>query len=347
MSAGILVVGGKRKSFSKSITLYANFHDVNGLQRGNNVWFSGVKIGTVQRMTLFDVSTVKVEMKISTKAREFILKDARARIATDGLIGNKIIEIYGGTPGSPTVKSNDVLMSDTRMNPYEMMSTLQENNKNLAAITSNFKIVSTRLANGEGTLGNLLTSDTLARELQKTAMKLNLAADNIQIMTNDIRMATKDIGQVSKNMQVATGNFADYSGKLNNKGTLAHELVSDTIIYNRLRASAEQIHQASGQIGITIQNANDVAKNLKAFTSTLKDSAGIAGVLLHDTAAASNLRSTFENLQAGTHKFDENMEALQHNFLFKRFFKKKARLRKEQQEQQRLTCPKPPQYSSN
>lgn len=348
VSAGIIQVGNKHKTFAKSFVLFAEFRDVNGLQKGNNIWFAGVKIGIVKHMNLMDRGIVKVEMKISDKAQSFILKDAKARIGTDGFIGNKIIEIYGGTPGNATVSAYDILLSDVRPTPYEMMNTLQENNKNLAAITSNFKIVSSRLVNGEGTLGSLLTTDTLAKELQRTASKLNLAADNIQTMTNDIRLATKDIGHVSKNMQVATGNFADYSARLQNKGTLANELVNDTVIYSRLRASAEQIHQASGQIGVTIQNANEVAKNLRAFTNTLKDSAGIAGVLLHDTAAASNLKATFENLQAGTHKFDENMEALQHNFLFKRFFKKKAQLRKEQQEQQRLTCPKPgQQYSKN
>ena len=346
VSAGIVQVGNKHKTFSKSFALFAEFRDVNGLQKGNNIWFAGVKIGTVKHLRLKDGGVVKVEMKIDEKAKGFILKDARARIATDGLIGNKIIEVYGGTPGGSTISPNDVLLSDSRMNPYEMMNTLQENNKNLQVITSNFKIVTSRLVNGEGTLGSLLTTDTLAKELQRTASKLNMAADNIQTMTNDIKLATKGIGQVSKNMQVATGNFADYSGRLNNKGSLANELVNDTILYSRLRASAEQIHQASGQIGVTIQNANEVAKNLRTFTNTLKDSAGIVGVLLHDTAAASNLKATFENLQAGTHKFDENMEALQHNFLFKRFFKKKAQLRKEQQAQQRLTCPKPEQYSS-
>jgi phospholipid/cholesterol/gamma-HCH transport system substrate-binding protein len=339
LASGILVVGNKRKTFSKSIALYADFKDVNGLQKGNNIWFSGVKIGTVKQMTLFNGGTVKVEMKISAKAQSFILKDARARIATDGLIGNKIVEIYGGTAGGPTVNANDVLLSDMRPNPYEMMNTLQENNKNLAAITGNIKTVSARLVNGEGTLGSLLTSDTLARELQRTASKLNIAADNIQTMTKDIQVVTKDIQVVAKNMQFATGNFAGYSAKLNNKGTLAHELVNDTAIFSTLKASAAQIKQAS-------VNANELTNNLKKFSTTLKDSAGIAGVLLHDTAAASNLKSTFENLQAGTQKFDENMEALQHNFLFKRFFKKKAQLRRQQQQQELLTCPKPQQFSA-
>ncbi len=53
-------------------------------------------------------------------------------------------------------------------------------------------------------------------------------------------------------------------------------------------------------------------------------------MLLNDEQAAGYLKTTLNNLQSGTKKLDENMEALQHNFLFRRFFKKKAKDEKEQ-----------------
>ena len=40
----VLTIGGQRKTFAKSITITAMFDDINGLQKGNNIWFSGVKI---------------------------------------------------------------------------------------------------------------------------------------------------------------------------------------------------------------------------------------------------------------------------------------------------------------
>ena len=42
----VLTLGGQQKTFQKSITVKAVFDDINGLQKGNNIWFSGVKIGT-------------------------------------------------------------------------------------------------------------------------------------------------------------------------------------------------------------------------------------------------------------------------------------------------------------
>lgn len=50
--AAILTLGSQHKTFKKSITVKAVFDDVNGLQKGNNIWFSGVKIGTIKKNNL-------------------------------------------------------------------------------------------------------------------------------------------------------------------------------------------------------------------------------------------------------------------------------------------------------
>src|ERR1043165_4063325 len=88
-----IVVGGKRKTFADTFTLYANFPNVDGLQRGNNVWFSGVKIGMVKHIRVIGNGKVRVELKVEQDVQRYILSDARARVANDGLIGNKVIEI--------------------------------------------------------------------------------------------------------------------------------------------------------------------------------------------------------------------------------------------------------------
>jgi phospholipid/cholesterol/gamma-HCH transport system substrate-binding protein len=122
--------------------------------------------------------------------------------------------------------------------------------------------------------------------------------------------------------------MADFSTKLQTEGTLANDLVSDTTIFRSLRSSLAQIQQAS-------DNARELTNNLKTVSQKINDSSNTVGVLLHDQQTADNLRATIENLQSGTQKFDEDMEALQHNFLFRGFFRKKAK--REQEEQQKQT----------
>jgi len=304
---GILVLGGQRKTFEKTIALNAIFNDVGGLQKGNNIWFSGVKVGTVKRLKLVSQSLVEVEMRIEKQSEDFIRKDSKAKIGSDGLIGNKIVIIYGGTRAVPPVKSGDTLQTAVPMNSAEMMATLQESNKNLSAITSDFKVVSKRLADGEGTVGKLLTDDSMARQLAAMTATLQMASTNIQLMTS---------------------NLADYTSKLQKQGSLTNGLVNDTVLFAHLKAASLQIQEAS-------RNAKELTDNLSEVSNKLKDSSNLAGVVLHDQATADNLRLTVENIKSGTKKFDEDMEALQHNFLFRGFFRKRAKQQQQQQAQQK------------
>jgi phospholipid/cholesterol/gamma-HCH transport system substrate-binding protein len=302
LMAGVLTIGNKRRTFSKTIALKATFDNVNGLLDGNNIWFSGMRVGIVKKMNLINNAQVEVEMKIDQHAQKFIYKDAKVKIGSDGLIGNKIIIIYGGTPAAASVKDGDILQVETALSSEEMINTLQENNKNLLAITRDFKLISSRLANGQGTIGKLLSDDTLMNQLQATAVTLQGASGNIRLLTS---------------------NLSDYISKLQTKGVLSNDLITDTSLFNRLRAAALQIQEASG-------NAKELTDNLKKVSYNLKDSSSLAGVLFNDKEAAANLKTTVENLQSGTKKFDEDMEALQHNFLFRGFFRK----RQKQQEKQ-------------
>jgi phospholipid/cholesterol/gamma-HCH transport system substrate-binding protein len=84
------------------------------------------------------------------------------------------------------------------------------------------------------------------------------------------------------------------------------------------------------QIQEASENAKELTDNLKAVSYNLKDSSNLAGVLFNDKEAAANLKITVENLQSGTKKFDEDMEALQHNFLFRGFFRKRAKQQEKQ-----------------
>ncbi len=95
--SGVFLLGGQQKRFVNSINIKAVFDDVAGLKPGNNVWFSGVKIGTVKTINFYGESQVEITLSIEEKARQYIRKDAKARISSESLIGNKIIVLFGGS----------------------------------------------------------------------------------------------------------------------------------------------------------------------------------------------------------------------------------------------------------
>ena len=294
---GIFTLGGQQKRFISTITVKAVFDDVAGLKQGNNVWFSGVKIGTIKSIKLYGDSQVEVIMNIEESTQQFIRKDAVARISSESFIGNKNIIIESGSPQSPPVEDGDRLAAVNPLNTDDLMETLQQNNKNLVAITGDFKQLSSKLVNGEGTIGAILTD---------TAM-----ADNFRAMVANLQ-------RVSQNTMRASNDLNRFTSQLNTPGSLASELLTDTTVFNQLQASMAQLKQASS-------SAAALTQNLQQASTNLNDKNNAMGVLLTDKEFARNLQNTMQNLETSTQKFDQNMEALQSNFLLRGFFKKQAK----------------------
>jgi len=297
LTAMILTIGNLHNSFVKKFSISTIFDEVNGLQPGNNIWFSGVKIGTVSTLRFFGHSQVKVGMKIDREAQSYIRKDAKAKISTDGLIGNKIIVIYGGSDSTGAVEEGDVIVVEKTLSTDDMLKTLQENNTNLLSITSDFKVISKRITEGQGTLGKLLTDESLYDNLGMTVAVLKKAADNAENLT---------------------ASLSDYGSKINQPGSLTNDLVSDTIVFNTIKATVLELKQIAS-------TAAELTVNLKNATSDLNNGNSPAAVILHDKPAASDLKATIKNLETSTQKLNEDLEALQHNFLLRGYFKKKSR----------------------
>ena len=296
---GVITLTGQKKSFSNAVNLKAIFDNVEGLQAGSNVWLNGVKIGTVKDVRFNEDGKVAVSMGVDEKMQVYIHKDAKAKVGSDGLIGNRIIVIYGGTPSSPTVNDGDILAVEKIAGMEDMMATFQSNNENLLSITGDFKEISSKLANGEGTIGKLLNDETLSNSMELALANLQRAASNATEISRDV---------------------SAYTSQLQKEGTLANDLVTDTVIFNNLRSSVAEIDQLS-------KKANEVMASLQTASNTvntsLTDKNTPAGAMLQDKETAASLKATIKNLETSTKKLDENMEALQHNFLLRGFFRKR------------------------
>lgn len=297
----VLTLGSQKKTFADSITVKSVFANVNGLQKGNNIWFSGVKIGTIHRVALIGNGRVEVDMNIEKQSVPYIHKNAKAKISTDGLIGNKIIEIYGGTSKAPAIEDGDVLNNEEILNTDAMMATLNKNNDNLLAITENFKVLTSNMVEGKGSIGKLLKDESFADKLNQTVTTLNVASTNLERLS---------------------ANVSRYTSKLNDSGNLANDLVTDTVIFSKLRSTVAQLQSVADKS----QGIMDSVQNtITTFNNGLNNTNAPAGMLLSDEKSATDLKITFQNLQSASKKLDEDLEAVQHNFLLRGFFKKKAK----------------------
>ena len=303
---GVMTLGGQKSLFNKGATINAYFDEVNGLTTGNNIWFAGVKVGTVKDISFDKSGKVKVEMNIGKENLYIIKKDATAKVGSDGFIGNKLIVIYGGSAAAPVVEDGNTLAVGTAPGLDAMIVTLQKNNDNLLSITGNFKTLTDALVAGKGTVGKLLNDEHLFTDLQSSVTTIKTAAANAQQMLT---------------------NVSGYTAQLNRKGSLANDLITDTIIFSRLRATVKQIDALSERANDVVIGLNKASENVQ---QKLNDNTSSVGLLLNDKQTAVDLRATIKNLSTSTQKLDENMEALQHNFLLRGFFRKRAKQEAEQ-----------------
>lgn len=295
--AGVMTLGGQQKKFVKAIQLKAVFDDIGGLQPGNNVWFSGVKIGTVRKINFYGDSQVEIEMNVEEEVREFIRKDSKATLSSDGLIGNKIIVIYGGTTLAPPVENGDRLESVMPLDTDKMMETLQENNKNLVDITNDLKLLTGKLAAGEGIVGAVMTDSTLAENFRAIISNLNRASINSNQMLTDLNK---------------------FTSKLNQEGNLFNDLVTDTTMASELRATVASFKSSAN-------NTEELTAKLSEISSKLDDSNNSLGMLLNDPEFAEYLKSTLENTDSATYNLNRGLEALEYTWPFRKGFKRKAK----------------------
>lgn len=295
--AGILVLGTQQNKFSKNLVVTTYFHDVKGLKVGNNVWFSGVKVGIVKEIKFQSINDVKVVMHIEEKSSQFIREDVVAKLGSDGLIGNAIVNLVGGSDQAPPIQDGDVITSVGSTDTDAMFATLQTNNENLVEITKNFAVLSQQMVEGKGTVGALMTDSTIALSLKNSVNSLN------KVMTD-----------VNK----ASGNLAILMNKLNSNQGLIHDLTTDTAVFASLRESAAQLQ------GVT-ETASTLMENLNATSARLNDKDNAIGVLTNDPEAAEEIKHILRNLNMSTEKLDDNMKALQSNFLFRGYFRKQQK----------------------
>ena len=294
---GILTLGGQQKKFVKAIHLKAVFDDIGGLQTGNNIWFSGVKIGTVRKINFYGDSQVEIEMNVEEAVVEFIRKDSKATISSDGLIGNKIIVIYGGTTLAPPVEDGDRLVSVMPLDTDKMMETLQVNNENLVEITADLKTLTSKLAAGEGIVGAVMTDSTLAQSFKSILTNLELASVNSNRMLTDLNK---------------------FTAKLNKEGNLFNDLVTDTTIVTEIKSTMASLK-------VSAENTQRLTNELTAITGKFNSDENAIGVLLNDPQFAEDLKSTMMNTDSATYNLNLGLKALPYTWPFRGGFRRKAK----------------------
>lgn len=172
----IYFIGDGKHMFTKTFHVSGTFKDLGGLQVGNNVCFTGISVGTVSKVEIVTDSTVRVDMVIEKHVQKFMKQDAAATIGSEGLMGNKVINILAGSPNLPMIKDGGSVRSITPVSIDDIMASLSVSAKNAEHITGDIAVLTGSIKDGHGTIGKLFMDTTLAISLDKTIVNVQHAA---------------------------------------------------------------------------------------------------------------------------------------------------------------------------
>ncbi|MFN8888807.1 MAG: MCE family protein, partial [Cyclobacteriaceae bacterium] len=106
--------------------------------------------------------------------------------------------------------------------------------------------------------------------------------------------------------------------KINKGNGLIPKLMTDTAYVKTVEQTLDNVSKLS-------MNTRKMSDDLQAMVAKMNSSENAVGLLLTDSAFAHQLKSTLTHAKSASIKLDDNMEALQHNFLLRGFFRKKKK----------------------
>jgi len=198
----IFFIGSQQNLFSSTSNLYVNYRSVAGLKEGAFVRFNGINVGTVDLISIVNDSTVKVEISVKKKVMPFVKEGSRASISSDGLMGDKLIQIIPASEDAPPVKDNAELVAVNPIDMDRLMSKVEKAGARIESILENVDSLSGNLAGivgsvRNGPFGKMMSNDKLGKDLQQT----------IANAKTTVKTAGEAAEGLKENMEAAKSNF--------------------------------------------------------------------------------------------------------------------------------------------
>jgi phospholipid/cholesterol/gamma-HCH transport system substrate-binding protein len=177
--AAIFFIGKQKNLFDPVFRVSTTFYNVSGLQVGNNIRFSGINVGTVDRIYLINDSTVGVDMLILISAQRFIKADAIVSISSEGIIGDRLLVIGQGSTEARNIRKNQRLASTEPVETDDIVASLEVTALNIEIISGELADIVLKVNSGKGTLSQLIHDASLATNLTKTMDNLESSSKGL------------------------------------------------------------------------------------------------------------------------------------------------------------------------
>jgi phospholipid/cholesterol/gamma-HCH transport system substrate-binding protein len=284
------VTGGS--GFGPKYRLRTYLPEVDGLTLGAPVRVDGVEVGNVEKIEIAILNpgeptskdrNIEVDLRVQKTFQTYIRSDSSAGLITEGLLGNRYVDIDRGYVGR-VLDNNEELPAREERALKEIVERSADLLDNLNAITKQASSVLTDVRNGQGSLGKFMVDETAYNHL-------NNSLGNLDRLMADVR---------------------------GGKGTLG-KLITDDEMYNRVDSVAgrvdnvlEAVQNQQGTLGKLVydtqmhESAKKLIENSNAFFADVRGGKGTLGKLATDDSLFVQYKQAGENLSNATAKLNSN-----------------------------------------
>jgi phospholipid/cholesterol/gamma-HCH transport system substrate-binding protein len=321
----IYLLGAQGRYFERKYDLVAEFSEVGGLIEGATVRLAGVQIGRVTAVELPEQpgAKVRVTLTIARRYSERIRRDSAAKIVTQGLLGDKIVEITTGTPATTPLKAGEVLVTEEAVEMQEMFKTGAQTLQTVRELAASLKGTAERVdriakevETGKGLVHALIYDEPQALTrlnaiLTRTQALLARAEQGDHAVG---ALLSPESGKSVRALLAAMDAIGRTAEKLEARDNLLSALLHDPqykavaddlkVVAHNFRDVSERVAQGQGLLGQLTRDGQDGAlgslgdatadfrvamANLRAVTDRMKAGEGTVGALLEDPTVYENL----------------------------------------------------------
>lgn len=281
---GIFLVGKEEGLFRESFRVSSYFTTIEGLRTGASVRLAGVDVGIVDKITIApENNQVRIDLKLRTMVRNFVKKDSYAMIEQEGLVGSKYVSLSVGSSGSEEINDGDVILSKEPFRLSMILEDAQGMIANTRRATDEFAKILGSVNAGKGTLGKLITDEDVYNAMKRATAQADTS----------LRRTAEEFSNIPRFISGVSQNLFDVTNAI------------DRVIVD---------------VDSTVVTARDILVKIN-------QGQGALGELLTEKGLYDSLLiivqkgiSMAEEARDGASRFNENMEALRHNWFFKGYF---------------------------
>ena len=316
---GLFWIGDRRQLFSDSLELEANFMNVSGLSRGAAVRVAGADAGEV--LNIFVPTQpgqpFRVRFRVTSNLGPVLREDSVATIQTDGLVGNKFLQVATGTANAPEAAPGSTIRSREPIEIGDLMERMNELavSGNEAVADVRFGITRTINALLDLTSESTGVIDQIGDDIQSITETGEGIATNVGAMIADVRAGQGSIGRILTddalyNDMRATANEAERT--IANMRALSDDFRVISADFRELDLS-QRIDRVGANIESLTREAAEFTEKATELIQTFQGTTGPGGLM-------ADVRRTLDNTNRAMSNMVDNTEALKRNWFFRGFF---------------------------